>query len=405
MYKLGVLQETELRMFKKESRLKRFDFILFFVTISLCIFGFVAIKSATMSKPSGSAPFLKTQITAFLLGLGALLVLVSIDYDIYGSFYLPIYVITNALLLYTLINPVSAPEWGDVRSWIKVGPVIFQPSELAKFGVIISVAKFIDINKDDINHPLVLLKILVFAFFPVALIILQPDFGTALVFIFFIAIMIYIAGIDRKYVIAVSLVVLVTAIVGIGAFFYIMDDYNKNENSRFENIVKDYKFQRILTFVYPEIDPEDKGYQVIQSKMAIGSGKLYGRGLYKGVQNQLGYLPAKETDFIFAVIVEELGLTGGVLLLCLYAVFLYRLTIIAKNAANTFGSLIVSGIGAMLLFHIFENIGMTMGLMPVTGIPLPFISYGGTFMLLNIVSVGLCLSVGMKKRIIDLNDF
>lgn len=392
-------------MFKKESKIKRFDFILIITTILLCAYGFVIINSATMSKAVGSQPFLKTQIVAFGLGLFVLFVLVFIDYDLYGSFYIPIYVLTNLLLLYTLINPIKASEWGNVRSWIAIGPVVFQPSEVAKFGVIISLAKFIDIHKDNISHPAVLLKILIFAAVPVGLILMQPDLGTALVFIFFIAIMIYIAGIDRKYVIAVSLVVLVTAIVGIGAFFYIMDDYNKNENSRFENIVKDYKFQRILTFVYPEIDPEDKGYQVIQSKMAIGSGKLYGRGLYKGVQNQLGYLPAKETDFIFAVIVEELGLTGGVLLLCLYAVFLYRLTIIAKNAANTFGSLIVSGIGAMLLFHIFENIGMTMGLMPVTGIPLPFISYGGTFMLLNIVSVGLCLSVGMKKRIIDLNDF
>jgi len=161
---------------------------------------------------------------------------------------------------------------------------------------------------------------------------------------------------------------------------------------------------RIVAFFYPELDPENTGYQVIQSKTAIGSGMLYGRGLYKGVQNQLGYLPTKETDFIFAVIGEELGLAGGLSLLCLYGVLIYRLIKIAKSSANLFGSLIVSGTTAMLFFHIFENISMTMGLMPVTGIPLPFISYGGTFMLMNMISIGLSLEIGMKRDKIDIFD-
>jgi len=382
-------------MFKKESKLKRFDFILLITTILLCIYGLVIINSATMSKITGSEPFLKTQIIAFGLGTAALLVLVFIDYDIYGSLYIPIYVLTNLLLLYTLINPVEAPEWGDVRSWIAIGPIVFQPSEIAKFGVIISLSKFIDINKDNINHPVVLLKIILFAFLPIALILIQPDFGTAVVFIFFIVIMIYIAGIDRKYVLSIMIIGLILIIAGLSVFFQIMENYTLGD---------DFRFDRIVTFFYPELDPDDTGYQVIQSKTAIGSGMLYGRGLYKGVQNQLGYLPTKETDFIFAVIGEELGLTGGIVLLCLYAILLYRLIRIAKNAANMFGSLIVTGITAMLLFHIFENIGMTMGLTPVTGIPLPFISYGGTFMLVNMISIGLCLSVGMKRGKIDLND-
>jgi len=382
-------------MFKKESKLKRFDFILFITTILLCVYGFIIINSATMSKAAGSEPYLKTQITAFALGLAVLFVLVMIDYDIYGSFYVPIYVLTNLLLLYTLINPVEASEWGDVRSWIKIGPVVFQPSEIAKFGVIISLSKFIDINRENISSPLILLKILLFASLPVALIVMQPDLGTALVFVFFISIMIYIAGIDRKYVLAVLIIGLILIIAGVIIFFQTMEDYTLGD---------DYRFDRIVTFFYPELDPDDTGYQVIQSKTAIGSGMIYGRGLYQGVQNQLGYLPTKETDFIFAVIGEELGLTGGLVLLCLYAILFYRLTKVAKNAANMFGSLIVTGITAMLLFHIFENIGMTMGLMPVTGIPLPFISYGGTFMLVNMVSIGLCLAVGIKRGKIDLND-
>jgi rod shape determining protein RodA len=354
------------------------------------------INSATMSKVSGSEPYLKTQIAAFALGLVALFVLVVIDYDIYGSFYIPIYGVTIVLLIYVLINPVKASEWGDVRSWIAIGPIVFQPSELAKFGVIISVSKFIDINKENLNNPAVLIKVLVFAFIPVALILMQPDLGTSLVFIFFIAVMIFIAGIDRKYIIAVLFIGLIFLIIGLVAFYSIMQDYTPGEN---------YKLDRIVTFFYPELDPEDTGYQVIQSKTAIGSGMLYGRGLYEGVQNQLGYLPTKETDFIFAVIGEEMGLLGGLLLLSLYAILLYRLIRIARHASNLFGSLMVSGITAMLFFHIFENIGMTMGLMPVTGIPLPFISSGGTFMLINMVSIGLSLSVGMKRGKIDLNDF
>lgn len=380
-------------MFKKDNRLKRFDFVLFFTTIILCVFGFIIINSATMSKATGSEPYLKTQIAAFVLGLAVLFVLLTVDYDIYGSFYIPIYGITVCLLIYTLINPVKAAEWGGVRSWIAIGPIVFQPSELAKFGVIISVSKYIDINKDNINDPAVLIKILLFAFLPVALILMQPDLGTALVFIFFIGVMLFVAGIGRKYIITVLLIGLILLIAGLAVFYYIMQDYTPN---------KDYRLDRIVTFFYPELDPEDTGYQVIQSKTAIGSGMLYGRGLYKGVQNQLGYLPTKETDFIFAVIGEELGLLGGLFLLCLYGVLLYRLIRIARHAASLFGSLIVSGITAMLFFHIFENIGMTMGLMPVTGIPLPFISYGGTFMLVNIVSIGMSLGVGMKRGKIDI---
>ncbi len=383
-------------MFKKDNKLKRFDFILLFTTILLCVYGFIVINSATLSKPLGSEPFLRTQIIAFGLGMVAVFILLFIDYDIYGGFYIPIYVITIAFLIYVLINPVKATEWGDVRSWMSIGPIVFQPSELAKFGVIISVSKFIDLHRDNINNPAVLIKILVFAFFPIALILMQPDLGTALVFVFFIAVMLFVAGIDRRYIIAVLIIALILLIVGLVALYSIMQDYVPGER---------YQIDRIVNFFYPELDPEDTGYHVIQSKIAIGSGMIYGRGLYEGVQNQLNYLPTKETDFIFAVIGEELGLIGGLLLLLLYGVLFYRLIKIARNAANLFGSLIVTGITAMQFFHIFENIGMTMGLMPVTGIPLPFISYGGTFMLVNTVSMGLVLSVGMKRGKISMNDF
>ena len=391
-------------MFTKDSKLKRFDFILFFTAIILSVYGFIIIKSATMSKVNGSDGYLKTQMVAFAIGLVLMLILTLIDYDIYGSFYIPIYVISVLLLIYVLINPVNASEWGSVRSWVRIGPVVFQPSELAKFGLIISLSKYIDINHENINKPLVLFKVLAFALFPVALIMLQPDLGTSLVFIFFIAVMLFVAGINYKYVITVLTIALIFLIIFLGVFFYTMQDYNLGDESPFFFLDR-FQFERIVTFFYPELDPEDTGYQVIQSKTAIGSGMLYGRGLYEGVQNQLGYLPTKETDFIFAVIGEELGFIGGAFLLLLYSILLYRLLRIARRTSSLFGSLITTGITAMLFFHIFENVGMTMGVMPVTGIPLPFISYGGTFMLVNTVSIGLCLGIGMKRNKFDLNEF
>lgn len=382
-------------MFKKESKIKRFDFILLFTVVLLSIYGCIMINSATMSTASGSSPFLKTQITALVLGFILVTFMLFIDYDLYGNLYIPIYVVTILFLIYTLINPVKAENWGGVRSWIAIGKIVFQPAEIAKFGVIISLAKYIDIHKENINNPFVLIKVLAFAFLPVGLILIQPDFGTAVVFIFFIAVMIFIAGIDYKYIISVIMVLVILFIIGLVIFLNLMQDYVPTEN---------YQLDRIVNFLYPESDPQDTGYQVIQSKIAIGSGMFDGRGINKGVQNQLGYLPTKETDFIFAVIGEELGFIGGAFLLLLYAIMFFRLIKIAKSTSNMFGSLIVTGIIAMLFFHIFENIGMTMGLVPVTGIPLPFISYGGTFSLVNVLSIGFALSVGMKKNKIDLND-
>ncbi len=155
---------------------------------------------------------------------------------------------------------------------------------------------------------------------------------------------------------------------------------------------------RIFSFLDPEKDPSGTNYQALQSKIAIGSGKVFGRGLFQGTQTQYNYLPEKQTDFIFAVVGEELGLIGGLALILLYFIMLFRLIIIAKNSKDTFGSLMVIGFAAMFLIHIWENIGMTIGLMPITGIPLPFMSYGGTFQLVNLICIGIALSVGIHKE-------
>lgn len=383
-------------MFKKENRLiKKFDFILLFTTIILVIYGLFILKSATMSLKFGSAPYLKTQIASFVIGLFAIVVLLFIDYEIYGYFYIPIYVISNLLLVAVLIWGHGADEWG-ASNWLEIGPISFQPSEIAKIGVIISLAKYIDKNKDRINELFTLIKILIFAFIPVVLILMQPDAGTAMVLVFFIVIMLFASGLSYKYIAPVLVIGIIALVAGI---IYIQGVLKQVQ---VEGLTGDYKLARILTFFDPTLDTNGKGLQVIQSEIAIGSGQMFGRGYQQGIQNQYGFLPAKETDFIFSILCEELGFVGGISLILLYGVFLLRMIRIAKGSADLFGSLIVIGIMGMFLFHILENIGMTMRLLPVTGIPLPFISSGGTFMLINLASVGLVLSIGLKRGRKDL---
>lgn len=383
-------------MFKKENRLiKKFDFILLFTTIILVIYGLFILKSATMSLKFGSAPYLKTQIASFVIGLFAIVVLLFIDYEIYGYFYIPIYVISNLLLVAVLIWGHGADEWG-ASNWLEIGPISFQPSEIAKIGVIISLAKYIDKNKDRINELFTLIKILIFAFIPVVLILMQPDAGTAMVLVFFIVIMLFASGLSYKYIVPVLVIGIIALVAGI---IYIQGVLKQVQ---VEGLTGDYKLARILTFFDPTLDTNGKGLQVIQSEIAIGSGQMFGRGYQQGIQNQYGFLPAKETDFIFSILCEELGFVGGISLILLYGVFLLRMIRIAKGSADLFGSLIVIGIMGMFLFHILENIGMTMRLLPVTGIPLPFISSGGTFMLINLASVGLVLSIGLKRGRKDL---
>lgn len=355
---------------------KKFDFLLLITTILLCIYGIVIIYSATLSLDS--TRYVKTQIASTIIGLIAILVLVFFDYELLEKLYIPIYVLSIGLLAAVLIVGVGDEQWGS-RSWLYIGSFGFQPAEFAKLGVIISLARIIDKNKEEINSPKVLAKILVFALIPIVLILQQPDLGTAIVFVFFTAVMLFVAGLRIKYYLAA----LGAGILSLPIVWLQMDYYQK---------------ERILNFINPGRDASNTGYQALQSKIAIGSGKIFGRGLFNGTQTQLNYLPEKQTDFIFAVLVEELGFIGGAILLVLYFILLMRMIKIARNTSDTFASLVVTGIASLMFFHIFQNIGMTIGLMPITGIPLPFMSYGGTFQLINLVCVGIVLSIGLHKE-------
>ena len=358
---------------------KRFDFTLFLTTILLSLFGVLVISSATKSigLENGNLSFIKTHAIATLIGVGFIIVLLNINYDVFEKLYIPLYVVSVLLLASVFVFGTGVEDWG-ARSWIRIGPVGFQPAEVAKLTVIISMAKIIEKNQHKINDLLTLGKILALSFVPVVLVLKQPDLGTAMVYVFFIAMMLFVAGLDFKYIGYAAL----AAILSLPLIWLSLGEYQR---------------ERLANFGNPERDTMGTGYQALQSQIAVGSGKLFGKGLYNGSQTQFGYLPEKQTDFIFAVVGEELGFIGGTVLLLLYFILLYRLIDVARKTRDTFGKLIIVGVFSMIFVHILENIGMNIGITPITGIPLPFMSYGGTFQLTNMIAIGLALSIGAKR--------
>ena len=321
-----------------------------------------------------------SQIVATILGFVLMFILIAVNIKFLKRLYLPIYIVSIALLILVLI--IGTGDSVGARSWIKFGPISFQPSEFVKLGMIICLATVIEKNSAKLNEPKTLIKVLIFAFIPVGLVLMQPDFGTAFVFILVIGSMLFVAGISLRLVVYT----LLAAVASLPAFYFSLSPYQKN---------------RILNFLHPERDITNTGYQAVQGKIAAGSGKFIGRGLFKGPQNQFNFIPEKQTDYIFPVFVEEMGFVGGTILIGLYTIMLYRFVKLSKKTANKFNQMLIIGICAMFLAHIFENVGMTIGLMPITGIPLPFLSYGGTFQLVNLIAMGIVLSISCEKTPLD----
>ena len=248
--------------------------------------------------------------------------------------------------------------------------------------IIIGLARVISYykKKNTLNKITSIGVILLFVGIPLLLIIKQPDYGTAMVILAMAVIMIFVAGLKWRYIISASIFAAIALPL---SYFYLLPQHAKD---------------RILVFLNPQIDPRGKGYNVIQSKLAVGSGQVWGMGLFNGNQTQLGILPMKTTDFIYSVISEEMGFIISVLIIILFVCLIIKIINIAKTAKDLYGSLICVGVAAMLFAHVTENIGMTMGLLPITGIPLPFISYGGSSMLTNFIALGLALNVGIRRQ-------
>ena len=355
---------------------KEFDWLLFALVIITAIIGIIVIYSAT--RTTGTNTNVIVQTGAFSIGLGLMVFLCFFDYEQFANAVKYIYTFAVAILIFVLMFG-TAGDWG-AKSWIRFGSIGIQPAELSKVCFILTFSYHLSRVEARINDIKIVLGLLLHLGVLLILIMLEPDLGSALVFVFMFACMVFVAKISYKYVLSV---------LGLGAlslpFIY-------------KFILSDYQRQRINVFFDPAIDPLGDGYNVIQSKIAVGSGQLWGRGYLQGTQNQMGYLPTKSTDFIFSVFSEEFGFVGAFIIVCLLFWIIYRCFSAAKKADNSYGRYICTGVGAMLLFHVFENVGMCIGLMPVTGIPLPFISYGGTSLVTNMAAIGLVLSVTYHNK-------
>lgn len=357
------------------GRIKGFDKIIFALVCLLSIAGIFAIYSATYSY--GSLSNVITQSIAFVIGLVLMVILTFFDYEQYEGMIK--YIAAAAILLLVAVLFVGqAGDWG-AKSWIRIGSVGIQPAELAKVCFIITFSYHLERIHEKINKPLVLLGLIAHAAVPVGLIMLQPDMGSAMVFIFIFIIMIFTAGLSYKYIIPAG----VLGIASLPVIYSLLSEFQKD---------------RIKVFFNPESDPLYRGYNVIQSKIAVGAGRLFGCGYLKGTQTQLEFLPTKHTDFIFSVICEEFGLIGAMVIILMLILLILRCIKTAKNSNTLFGKYICVGVAAMFIFHTAENCGMCIGLTPVTGIPLPFISYGGTSLMTYMIAVGLVMSVSYRSR-------
>lgn len=355
---------------------KEFDWFLFLLVAVTTVIGIVIIYSAT--RTTGSNTNVIVQSGAMCIGLVGMLGLCFFDYEQFSNIAKYIYMFAVFILVFVLFFG-TAGDWG-ARSWIRFGSIGVQPAELAKICFVLTFSYHISKVEDQINKPLVLLGLLIHIGVLIGLIMLEPDMGSAMVFMFMFACMMFVAKLSYKYIIPVLC-------AGAASLPFI-----------YKYVLSPYQQARINVFFNPESDPLDKGYNVIQSKIAVGSGQLWGKGFLQGTQNQMGFLPTKSTDFIFSVFSEEFGFIGAVTIVCLLFMIIYRCFRAARNADNSYGRYICTGVGAMFLFHVFENVGMCIGLMPVTGIPLPFISYGGTSLVTNMAAIGLVLSVTYHNK-------
>ncbi len=347
----------------------------------LVTIGLFMVFSATHSKITGQ-PFyyLSRQAGAALLGLLAGFAVLFFDYRISAKTVYFLYGLNILLLVLVLF---IGKEVNGARSWL----FFFQPSEFSKLVTIITLAKYLaERNRlssfGDLLVPFALMGL------PALLIIVQPNLGTALVFIFFTFLMLYAAGFPGRKLLALIF----------GGIFAIALLFLSHQYLHTPLPVKAYQIDRLTNFTHPDRDPNGTGWQLNQAMIAVGSGQFSGKGYLRGTQGRLGYLPESHTDFIFSVLSEELGFVGSFGVLLLYFIFIWRGLRIASLAKEENGCLIATGITAMFLFHVLENIGMNMGIMPVAGIPLPFISFGGTSMVINLVSIGFIANIWIRHQ-------
>ena len=346
------------------------------MVILIASIGILNLYSTTLEGEVSVTPLYLKQIFWLLIGLAVMMVIAFTEYRFYSDFAYIVYMVAFFFLVVVMGYGIIT---SGAQRWIKIGSISFQPSEFVKISLILALAKFFHrppsregFSLKDLPFPFLLLLL------PMGLILKQPDLGTAIILLLiFFSILIFVK-IRWSTLLA----------IGLGGAVLLPISWS---------FLKEYQKRRIITFFSPELDPLGAGYHIIQSKIAVGSGGIIGKGFMKGTQCRLGFLPEQQTDFIFSALGEEWGLIGSLIIVGLYCMLILWGLRIAVQSKDRFGAILSFGVVAMLFWHIFINIGMVLGMMPVVGIPLPLLSYGGSFLLSTMIGMGLLLNVSMRR--------
>ena len=358
-----------------------FDWSLLGLSFALGLIGLMTLYSAVASgSPSPHKLMHMKQLIWYGFGLCVMVLSFMINYKILDRWALVIYFTCMSLLVSVLL---FGKYVGGARRWLEMGPISIQPSELVKVAVIIILARYYSKHVNTGGFTLrELVKPLIFTIIPFLLIVKQPDLGTAMLIVLIAASMTLFVKIERRSLLC---------IIGFGTITIPLVWF----------LLKGYQKKRILTFLNPDRDPLGAGYHIIQSKIAIGSGMIFGKGFLKGTQNALSFLPEQHTDFIFSVLAEEWGLLGSMVLLFIFLMLIIWGLNVANGCRDPFGTILSVGLTAMIFWQVWINIGMVMGLMPVVGVPLPFVSYGGSSTITTMICVGILMNVSMRRFMIE----
>ncbi len=434
---------------RKIDGIYKIDYLLVITVIILTALGILMIYS------TGFDPIVKTnsglfkkQILWFIFGFLMMLAVTFVNYQQLGDYSLHLYGLLAVILLFTTIfgTPIR-----NTRAWLNLGMFNIQPSEFMKLVLVIVLGKYLELRERDIKNFRELLIPSLITLVPVVIVAKQPDFGTAIIFIPILFTMLFVGGADVFHLLSIitvfGIALIVPMIITYREWVGVQDtnfilDFFKDVNMLFlvsgillllsvlsyvahrmlvkkvmrkiyipgavislgllfsviiQKFFHDYQKKRILVFLNPDLDPHGSGYNIIQSKIAIGSGGFIGKGFLRGTQSQLGFLPEKSSDFIFAVVAEEWGFIGAILVILLMMVLIFRGIQISFEAKDKFGALLASGITAIFFFHSLINIGMVIGIMPVTGLPLSFVSYGGSNLVMSMLAIGILINIRMRK--------
>ena len=426
---------------------ERFDYILFFCVLILSGLGIAFIYSSGINSEGllVSKEYIK-QIIWVVVGIVIMILTAIYDYRKFMRQATIFYIVAMVMLVYTKI---FGKYVNGARSWIGIGDLGIQPSEITKILFIMFLASYLDKSKNEEPRKRFILSLVIMAI-PMGLILLQPDLGTASVYLPIFIFMCFMADIPLRYIMLVlcgglatiiltvlpiweteilhksipiinvlmntKLLLLVIAAFAVIAIIGMIGQIVFKKKYYYwityvsgiitcalilsiaaGKVLKPYQIQRLIVFLDPSSDPRGSGWNIIQSKIAIGSGNFWGRGFMQGTQSHYRFLPQQSTDFIFSILAEEMGFAGGFFVFALFLVILLRIVYIIKQTTNLYGYFISSGILGMFFFHFIVNVGMVMGIMPITGIPLPFLSYGGSALITNMIAIGLLMSINSRR--------